>query len=195
MDFYYQKSFPEHPWLTSSANHILSSCLKQSDIGLEFGSGRSTIWFAKRIKQLISIEHDTLWHQKVQKMLKDNMINNVNLHLIPKNKREDSGKDAEYVKIVEWFAPDSVDFVLVDGVYREFCALRSLQIIRRGGILIIDNANWFLPYHSHAPHSRSVVQGPKGEVWEEVHRTITNWRKIWTSSGVTDTAFFFKPCN
>jgi predicted O-methyltransferase YrrM len=192
-EIYYHKSSPDLPWLTRTANEILASYLKESDIGLEFGSGRSTIWFAKRIRQLTSVEDDEGWYRKVRQLLESNDLQNVDYHFIPKNKEDDDAADADYVKIMERIETNSVDLVLVDGSYRDFCALKALRVIRPGGVLIIDNVNWFLPCNSYSPASRSEKLGPKGRTWEEVHRSISRWRKIWTTSGVTDTAFFFKP--
>ncbi len=51
-----QWQYKENPWITSSASRIFDSLLISSDIGVEFGSGRSTLWFAQRLKHLISIE-------------------------------------------------------------------------------------------------------------------------------------------
>jgi putative heme iron utilization protein len=48
---------PNWPWLTKEAILLLERLLRPDDIGLEFGSGRSTIWFAERVEKLISIEH------------------------------------------------------------------------------------------------------------------------------------------
>ncbi len=192
---YYEKMYPDHPWLTRSANEILDSYLVKSDIGLEFGSGRSTIWFAKRIAHLTSVEDNKVWVANVQKMLSKANIKNVEYKFIPKDKEEDKGCDAKYVKVIYEFDDDSLDFCLVDGAYRDFCALKVIEKIRSGGLLIIDNVNWYLPSGSYSPNSRSFADGPKGPVWKEVVKLISGWRKIWTSSGVTDTAFFFKPCS
>ena len=52
----YRKNHPGDPWLTPAAVQFLKGYLKASDQGLEFGSGGSTIWFAKRIDSLTSIE-------------------------------------------------------------------------------------------------------------------------------------------
>ena len=85
MEILYQRRHPDHPWLTKSANSILSSYLKDSDIGLEFGSGRSTLWFAQRVSALTSVEHDPLWYSKVSEMLKGNGISNVTQLLFEKD--------------------------------------------------------------------------------------------------------------
>ncbi len=60
---------PEHPWLTKEASFILVSLLKETDIGLEGGSGRSTLWFARRVKKLTSVEHNKNWYNKILKKL------------------------------------------------------------------------------------------------------------------------------
>jgi hypothetical protein len=82
---------------------------------------------------------------------------------------------------------------LVDGSHREFCALGVLKKIRPSGLLVIDNVNWFLC--SGSPDSRSFADGPNGSIWKEVEKRLFNWRKIWTTLGVSDTALFIKPSN
>lgn len=191
----YIKTYPTHPWLTKSANMILMSYLRGDEIGLEFGSGRSTLWFAKRVKRLTSVEHDDLWHERVMQGLKENEITNVDYLYVPQDAPDKSGDKSTYVKVMDRFDTNSLDYVLVDGVYRDFCALIATEKVRPGGTLIIDNVNWFLPSDSYSPNSRTPAQGPTGQIWKEVYERLTNWRVIWTSSGVTDTAFFLKPCS
>ena len=43
---------------------------------VEFGSGQSTLWYAKRCKEIISLETTDIWFQKVTKnLLKENCTN------------------------------------------------------------------------------------------------------------------------
>ena len=109
------------------------------------------------------------------------------------DKSEAEGGEAAYVKAINDFDSNSLDFCLVDGMYRDFCALKVIEKIRPGGVLIIDNVHRYLPSKSCSLESRSPAEGPKGEVWKEVARNISGWRHIWTTSGISDTAFFFKP--
>ncbi len=192
---YYYATHPDHPWLTQTANEMLVAYLKKSDIGLEFGSGRSTLWFAKRVGHLISVEHDEAWFGKVSQMLKENNLSNVDYQLHPRNLPDEQGGETDYVKVFQSIKSDSIDFVLVDGVYRDFCALEAIRVIRPGGVMIIDDVHRYLPGDSHSPNSRTLKDGPKSQTWEKVYETISQWRKIWTTSGVSDAAFFFKPCN
>jgi hypothetical protein len=65
--------------------------------------------------------------------------------------------------------------------------------LKPGGLLVIDNVNWYLPSRSRAPNSRTPALGPHGAVWTDIARELARWRSIWTSSGVWDTAIFVKP--
>ncbi len=194
VELYYHYRHPDHPWLTPAAICFLASWLKESDDGVEFGSGRSTLWLARRTRHLISIEHNPAWHQKVEQMLADAGQTNVEYHLIPKDVAEEKAGESAYLKVLERFAENSLDYALVDGIYRDHCALKAIRLIRPGGALIIDNANWYLPSHSQAPNSRSFEQGAKGETWAHVEQALVSWRRVWTSSGIFDTAIFIKPC-
>jgi len=129
-------------------------------------------------------------------MLTEHSITNVDYRLIPLDQDEDSPSavDAEYTRVADLFKADALDFVLIDGIYRDNCSLRVMDKIRPGGILVIDNINWYIPGGSHSPNSRRMLDGPKGDTWHKVAKRLFGWRKIWTTSGVTDTAIFFRPC-
>ncbi|MCK4789404.1 MAG: class I SAM-dependent methyltransferase [Desulfobacteraceae bacterium] len=183
-------SNPGEPWLTKTANQILSSYLRNSDTGLEFGSGRSTLWFARRVSVLTSIEENPRWYNRVTKMLEDARIYNVTQLLVEKGRNN----SAAYVQVCKKFSKNSLDFVLVDGCYRAACATTIIEYIRPGGILIIDDAHRYLPCNSVSPYSRTFALGPASPQWAEFLIAVEQWRCIWTSSGVTDTAIYLKPC-
>lgn len=189
----YERLHPDHPWLTKSANEILMRVLQPDFTGLEFGSGRSTLWLARRVGHLTSIEHDRAWHDKVSTMLNREHVNNVTYMLHEPACGEVEADTSHYVRVLDSISPNSLDFVLVDGIFRSACANGAIDKLRPAGFLIVDNINWYLPSDSHAPNSRTIRQGPASREWADFSDRVAGWRCDWTTSGVTDTAIFHKP--
>jgi predicted O-methyltransferase YrrM len=189
----YERAHPEAPWLTPAATGLLETLLHPSDRGAEFGSGRSTLWFAGRVAALTSVEHDAGWHRAVAKDLQARCVGNVDYLLAPEDQPMERGGESSYARTALAFPDESLDFALIDGHYREYTAQFILPKIKPGGLLVIDNVNWYLPCKSKAPNSRTPALGPATPVWEQVWEELARWRMIWTSSGVWDTAIFIKP--
>jgi len=180
--YLYEIRHPDHPWLTPQANKILATLIKKSYLGFEWGAGRSTLWFARRCKHITSVEHDPYWYEKVYRDLCKFDIKNCDL-ILAKEKQT-------YITSIDRFGKESLDFVLVDGLYRDECAIRSLEKIRVGGLLIIDNINWYVPSPSKSPGSRKEKYA--SPIWENLSELLKKWYCIWTTSGVTDTAIYVK---
>jgi predicted O-methyltransferase YrrM len=189
----YERGHTDDPWLTPTAIALLDSLLRREDTGVEFGSGRSTIWFAARVSSLTSVEHDEQWYQAVAARLAERGVGNVDYILAPEDQPQERGADSRYARAALAFADGTLDFALVDGNYREHTAKLILPKVRPGGMLIVDNANLYLPCRSKSPNSRTAELGPKTQVWAAVWAELAGWRSIWTSSGVWDTAIFVKP--
>lgn len=147
----YERGHCDDPWLTSAAIRLLSSLLRPADHGVEFGSGRSTVWFAQRVAALTSVEHDGQWYETISAKLKERRLTNVDYILAPLDQPLALGDRSEYARTALAFADASMDFALVDGAYREHSAKFILPKIKSGGMLIIDNVNWYLPSQSPAP--------------------------------------------
>lgn len=177
-----EKLHPDWPWLTKDSILLLSKLLTKEDFGMEFGSGRSTMWFAKRVKGLISIEHDKKWFNWVLKRLQEEKLNNVRYHL---------KSESDYLDVFKETEDNSLDFVLIDGLRRDEAAKLSVSKLKNGGILIIDNINWFIPSNSYSPSSKR-DSNFESEIWKDFWLEIKKWRKIWTTNGVTDTLITFK---
>ncbi len=196
---WFQRRFPDAPWLTQSAVLLLSSYLKRSDIGFEWGSGRSTIWFARRVRHLTSIEHNAEWFERVRRRLtKLALADRVNYLKIPCDLGEmDEPVEHSYVEPARQLADESLDFALVDGSIRSLCTHVILPKIKPGGLVILDNANRFLPNiygrgfsTIHEPRST-----PRTEKWAALLQVLEAWRAIQTSDGIWDTRFWIKPCH
>lgn len=193
-NFLYQKIHPDRPWLTPDAVNFLGQWLKPEDQGVEFGSGISTIWFANRVSRLLSIENNPEWYHKVKQWLHDAGLNNVNYVLAAEVENEsDQIRASKYIKPGQSLPDISLDFVLVDGRWRSECANIMINKLKPGGLMIIDNANLYLPSDSRSPNSQTIEQGPLSKTWQIYWESIADWRRFWTSNGVFDTVIFIKP--
>ncbi len=186
----YERGNPDLPWLTRDMINILDEWLLPTDVGLEFGSGRSTRWFATRVGQLTSVEDNPEWYKIVQ-----NQVQNLRVEYLLRQDGATNFANSEYVAVAKQMPPSSLDFCLVDGTARDHCAWASLDKIKPGGILIIDNVERYIPRETKtfSPNSRSISGGYASEVWAQVGNVLQNWRCIWTTNGITDTAFWVKP--
>ncbi len=189
--FLYKQRHPHAPWLTQEANALLAMWLRETDSGVEFGAGRSTLWFGKLTASLASVEHNPVWYQKVSQMLEKQHVSGVTLEL---HEQQEGVEMPDYVRVLERFPLESIDFVLVDGVYRDSCALEAIPRIRPGGLLIIDNVNRYLPNDSRSPDSLPAGQDHASPKWAEFGQRVQEWRCFWSCSGLTDTAIYIKPC-
>lgn len=188
-----EHSRPDYPWIAPDAVRLLTSMLRPSDRGVEYGSGRSTLWFAERVGHLTSVEHDQQWFSAVSAKLVDRKLTNVNYILAPRDQPDARGDISNYTLTALSFTDLSIDFALIDGLYREHITKLIIPKVKHGGLLIIDNVNWFLPSESRAPASRTTALGPNGPIWAESAEILSDWRLIWTSSGISDTAIFLRP--
>lgn len=181
----FERRNPDLPWLTRDMIAFLSSWVRSSDEILETGSGRSTIWFARRSKRVISIEHDPGWHRYVCDRFRLEGLENVEYYL--------ATDEEAYLDPICSIPPGTLDIALIDGVFRDRCALAAIPALKSGGLLVIDNSNWYLPHPSRSPDSRGQGSLAASPMWDRVGKEIADWRSFWTSNGITDTAAWQKP--
>ena len=139
------------------------------------------------------------WSEPVAQLAADG-ITNVDYRLLPCEPERVETPEwiaamfaSDYVRAVDAFGPSSLDFALVDGMYRSVCALAVIPKLRSGALLIVDNVNWFLPSPSRAPTSRGVADSPLSPTWEEFEAAVSGWKRTWTENGVADTAIWVAP--
>lgn len=179
------------PWITAQARNLLDQLLRPCDVGLEFGAGSTTPWFASRVAVVRSVEGVERWHDLLQDDLRRRGIGNVELVLVSSAEMgyESPSHRAAYVGAFPDLEPESQDFVFVDGEYRDECALRAVELLRPGGMLILDNADTYLPGATSSPWH---VSSPATPGWAEFERRTEGWRRVRTTNGVWDTQIWFK---
>lgn len=150
------------PWVVFKAKNWLDAYLDRSMIVFEWGSGGSTLYFAKKVKKVISVEHVKDWHEKVSKALEKNNLKNCSYFLVNPRKsviakrlpdkawayvsRTDGVGDNRdflfnnYVRKIDNFNNHTFDLVFVDGRSRIACVNHAIKKIKKGGYLILDNS-------------------------------------------------------
>lgn len=122
---------PVQPMISYRAGRVIAGLLSPSARVLEFGSGYSTLWFARRCGEVLSIEDDPHWYATVQALLKREGAGHVRHEL-----RSGDG----YSRLDD--VPDSYfDFVLVDGTDRAGCVATALRKVKPGGWIYLDNSD------------------------------------------------------
>jgi predicted O-methyltransferase YrrM len=180
-----EKNDRKEPWLTSDSIKIINNLIKPTDTFLEFGSGQSTLWFAKKVKKIISVEHDKKWYEAT----KHNSKNVENLKLIFAPTKN------SYLDVAKKLKNNSIDICLVDGMWRLDCLLLAFKKIKVGGIIILDNAETFIPISWKSVSFQ--------DRWDEnrqtdikkvdrVQKIIKRWRMISTSDVSQDTVLFIR---
>lgn len=164
------------PWLTATAVDFLRQWLQDSDSVLEFGSGMSTHWFANRVKDMVSVEHDRSWFRRTSQSLPENVA----YHFCP--------EASDYISMPSQLDDASFELVVIDGVHRPEVALASVRLVAPGGVLLVDNSERYMPSGSSAPK-----QGTKRDSqWCVLETQLKDWRKWVTTNGVWDTTLFFR---
>lgn len=187
----YQKAHPQEPWLCPDSIKALQTLLTDSEAGLEYGSGRSTAYFAPFFKKYVSVEHDEAWFGQVSNQI--SQLPQVEYHLIKAEKdvpQQHLNSEAQvflteaefpvpddlfktYTDFVLQFTDESFDFILVDGRARKTCALNAIDKLKSGGLLVLDNS--------------------ERHRYQKVHQTLSSWPKIETTTGLTNTTTWRKP--
>lgn len=135
------------PWITHEAKKWLDGTLVPAMHIFEWGSGGSTVYYSKRCRELVSVEHDAIWFEKVRNKLGENT--NIIYQLIPpengfgyrSSDRNYKGLSFEkYCKYVLIFPDNYFDLVVVDGRARNDCIRFGMEKVKSGGFLMLDNS-------------------------------------------------------
>lgn len=137
----------ELPWFAYAAIDFLDDFLTPDMTVCEYGSGGSTLFFARRVKWVYSIEDNLQWFNLVSDRLNDNSIDNVTLKLHPFDFKNPAGfENSEYLNAI----PDKrFDVIVVDGSeewtrIRPICFEKAQNHVNKNGIIVLDDS-WRYP--------------------------------------------------
>lgn len=149
------------PWIPFSGFKYLKRIVKKHMVIFEYGSGGSTLFFSKRVKYVISVEHDKVWYLKVKKIIELSKCNNCEIFLRePRINREGSKYDfsdlgsytssddayknmsfESYAKTINLYPDFYFDIIFIDGRSRPSCVKHAVNKLKVNGYLILDNSD------------------------------------------------------
>lgn len=130
----FEKENPESPWWAPDSIPYIEALLKPEMHVFEWGSGRSTLWLAARVKTVVTVEHDSAWldwvaNQAYAKGVRERIVF-----------RWSMNHAMDYAGMIDGCPDELIDLVVVDGAYRTDCLAHGWKKLKDGGILILDNA-------------------------------------------------------
>jgi predicted O-methyltransferase YrrM len=151
----------EEPWYTRESINLLETMLKPDFICYEWGSGNSTIWIARRVKHLTSMETKGKWFRWASRRMDELKIGNVSLQ------QEEQPAHIEHIKT---FPDEHFDAIFVDGRDRNRCIENSIEKLKSGGFLLLDNSE----------RDRYAVSRELLKEWEKKETYNGRWKTtIW----------------
>ena len=152
----------DEPWVTFHALEWLERVIRPEMRVAEFGSGASTLYWAKRVSEVVAVEHHPKWHAHLSRVLEEDGVRNCEYILAEAKPLNGSAATAKkhgepgatrslkkgyeeqdfekYASALDGHADGSFDVVFVDGRARVACAERAVSKVKRGGYLVLDNA-------------------------------------------------------
>jgi hypothetical protein len=151
------------PWMTFDAIEVLDAYLRPGMRVFEYGSGGSTLFWAKKQAAVVSVEHDPEWYGSVRDRLGPSSPVDYRL-MQPEPGRITADSDPgdplayasedpksrqsnfrKYVTQIDEFADATFDLISIDGRARPSCIMHAAPKVKPGGLLVLDNAD--RPYY------------------------------------------------
>src|SRR5690606_18591135 len=117
------------PWFTYSFIDFLAVRLTNSQSIFEYGSGNSTRYFAERVKNITSLEHDKMWYEQGRK----NKPQNTELIYCELDENGNYCRGAKNTK-------QKFNIIIVDGRDSVNCCIQSIDSLSDDGVLILDDS-------------------------------------------------------
>ncbi|MGB3512174.1 MAG: tetratricopeptide repeat protein [Microcoleaceae cyanobacterium] len=117
------------PWYSYPAIEFIEDKLKSNFRVFEYGSGQSSFWYADRVAQVISVEHNPDYFIEIQTSMPENVM----VSLV-----EDWEK---YAAEINKYGDGYFDVIVIDGINRVGCAEVCYRKLTANGLIIFDNSD------------------------------------------------------
>ncbi len=117
------------PWVTYSFIDFIKPRLRHDQRVFEFGSGNSTLFYAKYCGSILSVEHDRNWFDKIGSTMPENS-RLIYQPLTPGGSYSQAPPDTG----------ERFDIIIVDGRDRVNCCKNSIDALSERGVIILDDS-------------------------------------------------------
>ncbi|MBD3269963.1 FkbM family methyltransferase [Candidatus Peregrinibacteria bacterium] len=117
------------PWLTYSFLDFISDKIGKEHVIFEYGSGNSTLYWAKLCHKLYTVEHNLEWYNKI----KAEIPSNVSLQHC------DLSDPDQYANTIN-MSKLQFDVIIIDGRERVRCINTSSKCLKKNGIIVLDDS-------------------------------------------------------
>jgi hypothetical protein len=189
----------ERPWITFSATRFLEKVLHRRVRVFEYGVGGSTLFFSKRAGEVVSVDDDPAWMDRVRERMDSRPERNWVGHVVrpapdPGAASADpadpdayvSGSPAyagqrflEYAASIDRFTDESFDLVFIDGRARPSCFKHSLRKVKRRGCILWDNTDreYYRPAMETALEGFAFLDFPGPSPYVKFFTRTSAWRR------------------
>lgn len=126
------------PWMTYSFIDFISDKLNKNHTIFEYGCGASTLFFAPKVKKIVTLESNAMWKRLMEARLTKAGITNVEIILM-----EDGFINPDYEHFAKTYSrkfDQEFDYIFVDSLKRAECAKHSYVALKDDGTLVVDDA-------------------------------------------------------
>jgi hypothetical protein len=129
--------WPREPWIVHPATRWLGRVAEPDWSALELGAGHSTLWLARRVGTLLTLESDPRWARRVERELEGPAIERCHIERLPVER---------FPAFVSGLPDGSFDLVFVDhtdvpGTTRADSVAAAREKVRPGGLLVLDDSD------------------------------------------------------
>jgi predicted O-methyltransferase YrrM len=112
----------------------------------EWGSGGSTLFFAERVAQVITVENVAAWQDEIRGYAEAAELTNIRHILVEWEKGQPHRREMlhAYCHSIDGFPDDYFDLVFSDGwdISRAHCPQLAAPKVKPGGWLVTDDYGW-----------------------------------------------------
>ena len=157
------------PWMNYSITRLLETRLNSHLDLFEYGSGYSTLFFARLVNHVTSVEYDETWFD----ILRQRVPQNVTLLNIQ------ADIDGKYCRAIR-SAGKPYDVVVIDGRDRVNCMKHAISSVTEAGVVLLDDSQReyykeAIDYAAKRGFRMLSIEGPKVAAFG-IHRTTVFYR-------------------